>query len=280
MQSESTIFQRLKLRLRARNAKKELASRTAHPPAAKPHGLTRPLIVSLTSYSARFDTLSQTLTGALHQTMQPDRTILWVSRDDFCRLPKNVLALQHLGLEIGQCENMKSFTKIIPTLRAHPDSFIITLDDDVYYQQTLIEDLVAAFNPCEPKIVCHRAHEITMESPGKPKPYQEWNKIRHSEASSPLVFPTGVMGVLYPPGVFHEDTCKQELFTELSPTADDVWLYWMWRLTGHTAHRIKGSKRIIEWPGSQGSNLRTPNGHAGGNDACIANMIARYGFPA
>ncbi len=277
--NESTLFQRLKLKLRMRRALKELSNRAARSNMAKPHGLPAPLIVSLTSYATRFPTLARTLTGILHQTVGADRTILWVSNGDFTALPKDVLALQEKGLEIGRCDNMRSFTKIIPTLDAHPDSFIITVDDDVYYDQNLIADLVEAYDHGSPKVVCRRAHKVTLTPEGKPLPYAQWDKIRQAEECSPLVFPTGVMGVLYPPDVFHEDVCKRELFMDICSTADDVWLYWMWRMKGHTAHRIGGRRRLMEWPDSQGSNLRTHNIHVGGNDSCISNMVQRYGFP-
>lgn len=274
----STFVQKLKHKLRVARALNELSQRVRQPRAPKPHGLPHPLVVSLTSYSARFPVLELTLKGILHQSVGADKTILWVSRADYANLPESVLALRNEGLEIAQCEDLKSFKKIIPTLQLYPDSFIVTLDDDVYYRETLLEELISAYDSNNPAIICHRAHEVTVGASGLPRPYAEWKKIR-SERRSPLVFPTGVMGVLYPPGVFHEDVCNEDLFQALCPTADDVWLYWMWRLKGNEAKKIGGRTRILEWPSSQSVNLRSPNTQNGGNDACIARLVARYGLP-
>lgn len=48
----------------------------------KRHGLSVPLIVSLTSYSLRFKKLHLTLKCLLNQSIEPDKIILWISYDD------------------------------------------------------------------------------------------------------------------------------------------------------------------------------------------------------
>ena len=79
--------------------------------------------------------------------------------------------------------------------------------------------------------------------------------------------------------IFHHFPDKDALFMALAPSADDVWLYWMHRLTGSRPEKVGGRYRIIEWPGTQQQNLRGLNLAGDGKDRAVRAMIARYGFP-
>lgn len=273
-------FRAFKKRIRVRKAVKELGSRPVPDAASiRKHGLPKPLIVSLTSYRGRFDTLALTLRSVLFQTVRPDTTILWVSHDDYPIVPENVLELRSYGLEIAACTDMRAYTKIIPTLQNHKDCFVITVDDDVYYRADCIEKLVAAYDPANRHVICHRAHRIVLAGNGDPARYRDWQQGIEPAETSPLIFPTGVLGVLYPPDAFHEDVCDVALFSALSPSADDIWLYWMWRMNGYLGQHLPGKTKVLEWPGSQTMSLQAENVTGGANDLCIQNMVKKYGFP-
>ena len=47
----------------------------------RPHGLPVPLIISLTSFPARYDTLHLTLKSLMGQSVRPDRVILWLAEE-------------------------------------------------------------------------------------------------------------------------------------------------------------------------------------------------------
>lgn len=275
----SAKLRSLKRTIRLNRAIRELEGRSASPDGARKHGLPKPLIVSLTSYRGRFDTLALTLKSVLFQTVRPDATILWVSHDDYPIVPSEVLELRRYGLEIAACTDMRAYTKIIPTLQNHKDCFVITVDDDVYYRVDCIEKLTAAYDPAKRHVICHRAHRIVLAGNSDPAPYMDWQRDIAPAETSPLIFPTGVLGVLYPPDAFHEDVCDVALFTALSSSNDDIWLYWMWRMNGYLGDKLPGKTRVIEWPGSQATQLQTENIAHGGNDRCIQNMVRKYGFP-
>jgi hypothetical protein len=281
MWQPSRTFRQFKKKIRLQRSLRELEERVASfdPSEQKPHGLPKPLVVSLTSYPARFVSLPLTLNSILTQTMRPDQVILWIAEDDKDQIPPDVKKLKSDIFEIAFCRNMRSFTKIVPAVMNFPDSFNITFDDDVYYWKTCIEELVHGYVTSSSKILCHRAHKITFNEDNYPKNYRDWKSNIKVDSSSPCLFPCGVLGALYAPSIFHEDMCKDDIFLQLCPTADDVWLYWMWRMTGHTARKVGTNKRVIEWPGTQVSRLRWLNIDDGGNDRCIRNMIERYGFP-
>lgn len=270
-------FRSLKARWRSARARAEIDARRIDP---APHGLDVPLTVSLTSYPARYATLAPTLKALLRQTVKSDRTVLWLTYGDEKSLPSEVLALQAEGLTIATTENLRSYTKIIPALVAHPDSAIVTADDDVYYPPDWLEKLVVGYRQSGASVLCHRAHRLRLDAAGQPSPYGEWDWGLRAPDRSGLVFPTGVLGVFYAPDAFHPDVTRADIFREICASSDDVWLYWMHRLQGHRAAKVGGFNRILEWPSSQVTNLRQENLAGSGNDQAIAAMIARYGFPA
>jgi hypothetical protein len=75
--------------------------------ATKPHELRSPLIISLTSYPARFDKLPLTLKCLLSQSMAADRIILWIAYQDKSSLTPGILELQTTGLEIAYCDDLR-----------------------------------------------------------------------------------------------------------------------------------------------------------------------------
>lgn len=266
-------FRAFKHRRRLVRAKAEIAARPAAP--GRPHGLPGPLVVSLTSYPARFPTLGLTLAAILRQSVRPDRVILWLDDGDEAAIASDVTALP--GLEIRTCPAWRSFKKIVPTLLAHPDAFIVTADDDLYYPADWLEKLTNAARDGA-NIACHRAHRVALRD-GRPAPYAEWQHNIDAPEQSPLVFLTGVSGVIYAPGVFHPDVTRDDLFTRLAPRSDDVWLYWMHRLNGVNARKIGARARIVEWDGSQTQSLRSENLHGAGNDQAVAALLDHYGWP-
>lgn len=263
-------FRRWKQSRRIAAAMAEIAARRVTP---RPHGLRAPLIVSLTSYPARFDGLPWVLRSLLTQSVQPDRVILWLDPGDQARLPPEVTAL---GVETRICPTWRSYKKIVPTLTLAPDAFVVTADDDLYYGPDWLAGLVAR---AEAGVVCHRGHLVTLTDTGQPRAYGDWRRNIDAPQAGPLVFPTGVGGVLYAPGVFHADVTNDLLFQALAPSADDVWLYWMHRMAGSRPEKIGGRFRITEWPGSQAQNLRGSNLAGDGNDRAIRAMLAHYGWP-
>jgi hypothetical protein len=157
--------------------------------SGRPHGLPTALIVSLTSHPPRFGTLSLTLRSLLMQTVKADRTILWIAHGDIPLLPQDLTDLQAAGLEIRTADDMKSYMKIIPTLDAFPDAFICTADDDAYYWPTWLEELVNVTRVTERVVLCHRAHEITLDAQGYFRPYEQWLQDVFKEERSELLLP-------------------------------------------------------------------------------------------
>jgi hypothetical protein len=250
----------------------------------RPHRLPAALVVSLTSYPPRFGTLSLTLHSLLRQTVKPDRTVLWIAHADIPLLPKEVTDLRATGLEIRATEDMKSYKKIIPALDAFPDAFVCTADDDVYYWPTWLEKLVEGQladgkRTTERVVTCYRAHEIALDAKGRFQPYKQWRQDAAKRETSKLLFPTGMGGVLYPPGTLTHRADDREAAFTLCSHNDDIWLYWIGRRNGAT-YKIVGRRReFVPWPRSQVQSLWYGNFELGGNDDQIRKMAERYGYP-
>ena len=102
------------------------------------------VIVSLTTYSKRFYEVYLTIESIMQGTVKPNRIILWLA-DEMKNLPIPVSLQRQMerGLEIGYTKDIRSFKKLIPTLKEHPESVIITIDDDALYEYDLIENLLS-----------------------------------------------------------------------------------------------------------------------------------------
>lgn len=251
--------------------------------AALRHNLPAKLMVSLTSYPKRFGTLHLTIKSLLDQSVKPDQVILWIDRWSHQMLPPAVTELEGELFSICPCDDdLRSFNKIIPTLRAHPGAFIAIADDDIYYPDFWLERLIAAYDADNPTIVYHRGHRIAYCPDGKLAPYDSWTRrVRDEESlqASTDIFPTGVGGVLYPPNSLPPLATDVQLLKQLSATCDDSWLYFMWRQTPWKAKRVAGRMpRFIEWPDSQRNSLQSF--HAGGaKDQHLRALSDYFGTP-
>ncbi len=244
------------------------------------HGLDAPLIVTLTSYPPRFAHLGKTLRSLLDQTVAADRTILWIAHADIDRLPHDVLDLREHGLEIRACEDVRSYKKLIPAWREDPARYFVTADDDVYYPPHWLSGLVDTARRYPGNVIAWRAHEAPLRPGGAFAPYRDWRLATHRTAvdSDGLrLFPTGVGGVLYPPGAFAADLDKSDLFMQLAPQGDDIWLFWQARAAGTGQRRVAGQFDVLEWPSTQKVALYADNLLGDGNDRQIAAMAAHYG---
>jgi hypothetical protein len=247
--------------------------------AGRRHGLPSQLIVSLTSYPARFGTLHLTLLSLLQQGVMPDKLLLWIAHDDMAKLPGEVRALERDGLIIRECDDLKSYKKLIPAVEVFPDAFIATADDDVYYPPQWLGEMVDQWQ-AHPSIACHRAHRLVRSPDGGIAPYLSWEvDVQDGQARqrSADVLPTGAGGVLYPPQSLDPRVTDRGLFQRLCPGGDDLWFYWCARMAGTPIRKVGGRMKIITWAGSQDESLWADN-REGGNDRMIRALIDEFGI--
>lgn len=245
------------------------------------------LIVSLTTIPERIQKVHLCLESLLRQSIKPDRLLLWLSESHDIEgpsvnpnaLPNSLTKLMKRGLEIHWCEDVRSYRKLIPTMKLHPRALIVTADDDIFYRKGWLKALYDAYKN-EPQVIhCHRAHLMKYDGEGSLLPYRQW-KHGASGFDGPSfdLFPTSGGGVLYAPGHLHPEILNEEAYLKLCPMADDVWQKAMSLLNGVTCKKVsKNTCRIssLRIPGKR--PLGRYNVEEGGNDVQIQAVAKRYG---
>ena len=185
------------------------------------------LIVSLTSYPARFETLPITLKTIMYQTMKPNRIVLFLDENvERKNIPDSLLELERYGLEImNRPYNLRCHKKYLHAISENPEADVITIDDDVMYNKHTIEELYHT-HLNNPGVICaKRVHRILLNEKGELLPYEEWDLLCNSvRKPSNMLLLTGVGGVLYPPHCLSKDTLNPEEIYRLCNNQDDIWL--------------------------------------------------------
>lgn len=244
---------------------------------AKEHNLPGELIVSLTSFPPRFPTLQHTLESLLNQSVRPDRIILWLDDKSATILPDNI---REMDIEVEAVGDIKSYKKLVFALERYPSAFIATADDDIFYAPDWLEHLVEGYDPSSPCITCHRAHRTPVYSGSELPRYPNWEwdvQDKLARTPSPDLLPTTGAGALFFPGSLHEDAIRTDIFTELCPSADDLWFAWQARRAGARMRKVGPKFPLLFWAGSQSGSLFSTN--IVENDAQIERLIGAYGWP-
>lgn len=181
------------------------------------------VVVSLTTYGHRLNYVHLAVASIMLQTMKANRIILWLAKElQGHELPEMLKQLQRYGLEIYYTRDIRSYTKLIPTLQLCPEDSIITIDDDVIYEACLLEHLIKAHLANPKCIYGTRCHKITMQE-SVVASYSHWNWMITTPEESLLLFPTGVGGILYPPNSLDQEVLNEKVFLDICPTTDDIW---------------------------------------------------------
>ncbi len=192
--------------------------------------LNSDIIVSLTTYPARINTVWSTIASLLNQTYKPAKVLLYLSieqfKDEEKQLPTNLLSLKKRGLEIRFVEDdLKPHKKYYYALRDFPNKKVITADDDIFYPENHIEKFVAAAQKFPNAVICARSHDIEFKE-GSDTVFMNYNswKERIEAAPSKKMMPVGCNGVLYKREFFDDELFDVNKIKELSLYTDDLWL--------------------------------------------------------
>lgn len=205
------------------------------------HDRPKEIIISLTTYSKRIYQVHLVIESLLEQNLKPDKILLWLDKNEFKsvnELPLNLRRLMQWGLNIDFCDNLRSYKKLIPTLKKFPEAIIITADDDIIYPEDFVERLYNAYSTNPSKIYFYRGHKMKVVG-NKLLPYKEWDLEVELKQPSVLNFPTGSGGILYTSDLIDREVLNEEVFLRLAPTADDVWFKAMTLRKGIACEQIK-----------------------------------------
>lgn len=187
------------------------------------------VIVSLTSYPKRIWTVNKVLESIVKQTVQPDKIILYLSKSefqDFGNIPDFKMYRKY-GFEIHWYEeNLKSHKKWFYAFQEYPDDVIITIDDDILYESTALENLLKYHEIFPKAVIARRVHLITCKNDNSIALYNDWYAECSLYVGIPrmdLLATTGA-GTLFSPNVFSEEVFNKNVFMRICPYTDDIWM--------------------------------------------------------
>ena len=245
-------------------------------------------IVSLTSYGKRVKgSALYTIYSLLKQNVRPERVVLWLNEEEFNNdnITSDLRFLFDYGLDVRYAKDIRSYTKIIHSLKLFPDKHIITADDDIYYTKNFVEEFVEAHRHHPKAIITGFAKDPTLDTNNQLKTYSDWPEYHHVPASfeydKKRLVPLGWAGVFYPSHVFDEEVTNEAVFTTLCPKADDIWLYIM-GLRNNVEKRILPDSRIAYYHTDllrqyfTRDRLTATNRFGGENDVQLKALLEHY----
>ncbi|MEZ9421681.1 glycosyltransferase family 2 protein [Vibrio breoganii] len=215
------------------------------------------------------------------QTLKADKIILWLDKNEFTEnnLPFRLRRMESRGLSIRYCENFKSYKKIIPALLEFKNSNVVTIDDDIVYKPSLIEELVKEHLFYPNSIIGHRCHEITRGKDGNILPYIKWKHDTKSNIENRDIFITTGGGTLFPPNAIASEFLNYELISSLCPNADDVWVKGVSIISNVECRKVSNESEFScenYFLDSNGDELSLSNFYKNGNDIQIAEFSKHF----
>ena len=243
-------------------------------------------IVSLTSHPGRINVIVSCIESLLNQTVRPKKIVLVLSVLQFQNkekdLPKELVSLMYVNdyFEILWVDDdLKPHKKYYYTMKLYMDSPIILVDDDVYYDSSLVESMMQCHNRFPDCIIAMRANLMGFKNSKEFMDYEGWIMGYRGMLNDPstLLVPTGVGGVLYPPKCLPDETFDAKAIKENCLYCDDIWLK-IW--SSHSKIKtVVPEKYLVEKliDGSQDVALWHMNVRQGNNnDESLKNTLEYY----
>jgi len=240
------------------------------------------ITVSFTTYPTRIKSAIYVADAMLRQTLKPDRVILVLAEDEYSSkydLPEDYKQLEKRGLSIIFVENLKPHNKYQYAMKNYPNSIVITVDDDILYDDNLIETLFNSHRKHPKAVSAMRAHRILF-SDKKVLSYNDWGfESTYTDMPAFDLIATGVGGVLYPPQFLmakHEMLFNISAIRENSLLNDDIWLKLLELQCDVPVVLAKHSPPdILLVPSSQKTSLQSSNVDSERNDKIMRDTM-RY----
>lgn len=195
----------------------------------KKYYFTSDIVVSLTTHGERVKYIQATLESLLKQTIKPYKIVVVLSNADYAQIPSNIISfMNEHKIETITCEkDLGPHTKYYFAMQKYRNNPIVTVDDDIVYDNNLLELLLKGYNKFPNCVSANRVHKIRYNADGTPIDYMKWQIQYKDEYMKPSfdLFATGVGGVLYPPNILDIDGVLREDIDK-SFFADDVYLKW------------------------------------------------------
>lgn len=237
------------------------------------------VVVSFTTYKNRVKYAPEVIKSLLNQTIKPYKICLTLYKEDLQYITPE---LQYF-FDNGDVELLISDVDIAPhtkyyySMKKYKNYPIVTVDDDVIYDSTLIETLYNGYLRNNMCISAGRTHKIKYNIHGTPLPYNQWQyEYKENELEPSFdIFATGIGGVLYPPNILQIDDISIEDIMKCL-YADDVFLKKRENDLKIKVQWTRGNKilmgKSINLPEVQNTGLALINNLKSRNDEYIKNI--------
>lgn len=235
------------------------------------------LIVSLTSFPARIRDVWQVVECMKRQTLLPEHIFLYLADSQFPNgdgIPETLRGMEDDLFQIKMVgQDIKSHKKYQYVCAEYPEKLVVLIDDDIYYSTDMIERMMAERTRSGNVVSMYCSH-IIYKSDGSLAPYQSWPEEYGNSLDRDLFFGSGG-GVLFQPSELYKDLTNIELAMRLTPTADDIWLNAMVRLSGKRVSKLK-SNLILPIKIADDKHLCSVNVSGGANDRQLMAINSHY----
>ena len=156
-----------------------------------------PIIVSLTTHSIRVAQVARTAIWSIIQnTYKNIHIVLTLYKDDLKLIPQDLQLMIDNGIVelIVANKDLGPHLKYFYAMQKYRENPVVTIDDDVIYPETMIEEMVNAYKKYN-CIIGRRCFPILNLN------YHDWMRKGLAQFKEPTHknFATGIGGILYPP---------------------------------------------------------------------------------
>lgn len=178
------------------------------------------IIISLTSYPDRFQSLLITLKSIFLQKRKADKIVLWLSKTQCQNTDlSKIYSLKKYGLEINLVENdYRQHKKYLYVFEQYREEIVITIDDDVIYPPQMISKLYRKHIEFPNSVI---ASKVIFRGERFDDEVLDYNKL---STPSFRISAVGCGGVLYCPKLFNKEVLNINKAIK-ETTSDDMWLY-------------------------------------------------------
>lgn len=242
------------------------------------------VVVSLTSYPKRFNTIGLCLKSLILQRYKPDKIILYLGNDTTeGDIPLNIKRFEKYGVEfrIDHQHNYKSHKKYFYAMQEFPEAIIVTADDDLIYPGNWLDSMMKQHVKTPDYIVSRRVHLIRAID-GTILPYDMWiSQCRTIKKPAFELLGTSGSGKLYPPHSLCQETFNSYNFMRLCSGADDIWIKCMEVLSQKKNIWVKNWKvDLISTLKDNSGSLENENVGQQKNDFFLEQVMQEYNLNA
>lgn len=248
------------------------------------------VIISFTSYPARFPTLHICIKSLLQQSYKPDKIILYLGDDaPEESLTENILNLVQYGLQIEhRPDNLRQHKKFFYVMQEYPDAIVICVDDDIIHEKDFVLSLMQSYWRYPSAVSSRKTHKLSINENSPTLSLKNaQTDIRTEKMPSMQLYAMAGL-TLYPPKCMSDTAFDASLLKSDLGQSGDVWMKIMQILNGTPvvyapADGLRAGYYAI--PNSAQANslvkqhkiLADKDGRTG-RDVCIERMEEHFGI--